>query len=274
MKDNPPLSLAFCFNSSYLLPLSVTLYSIFLHLPQGETAHLYFVDGGVGQKNKTKIEKMLKQFDDHEVRWFWVDPILDSDQYSNEWIKGSTLRLNLPLVLSDLHKVIYLDCDLIVEANLMDLWEEDIAENLLLAVRDPGIPVVSASNGLPHSWGEYGFDPDDHYFNAGIMVINLEKFRSLKVASQCMKYFEAHARHINHWDQEALNAVVRNRWRALDARWNLFIVSLISPGPKDYAFQLEAENQLFEINEKGYILHLIGARHWSNFPFNFLRDNL
>lgn len=63
-----------------------------------------------------------------------------------------------------------------------------------------------------------GLDPF-RYFNSGVMLMDLEAMRAEDVRSEIARQI---ANHDLPWvDQDALNLIYRDRWQALDPRWNL-----------------------------------------------------
>ncbi len=71
------------------------------------------------------------------------------------------------------------------------------------------------------NWRELGLNPGDHYFNSGVLVIDLEAWRRESLASRFLKCLEQHDSHVWCWDQYALNVVLAGHWSALPLRWNL-----------------------------------------------------
>ena len=86
-------------------------------------------------------------------------------------------RLLLPrLVPREVTRAIWLDCDLLVTTDLVRLWETDLGGCHLLAVRDPVVPLVSSRYGI-RRWRELGIAPDAPYFNAGVMLLDVDRWR-------------------------------------------------------------------------------------------------
>jgi lipopolysaccharide biosynthesis glycosyltransferase len=58
------------------------------------------------------------------------------------------------------------------------------------------------------------------YFNAGIMLVNVVRWRREDVATRGLECLRANASHVRFWDQYALNVLFAGQWKKLDARWN------------------------------------------------------
>ncbi|MGV2389886.1 MAG UNVERIFIED_CONTAM: hypothetical protein LVR29_21425 [Microcystis novacekii LVE1205-3] len=99
-------------------------------------------------------------------------------------------RLLIPYLLPpSLEKVIYLDCDLILKEDLNNLWKIDVDNQYLLTVQDMGCPLVSSKNGLK-TYQELQISPDTPYFNSGVMILNLKKWREDDISFEVINYAE------------------------------------------------------------------------------------
>ena len=89
----------------------------------------------------------------------------------------------------------------------------------MLAVRDPFIPCVSSPFGV-HNWRELGLTSKQPYFNAGVMLIDMNHWRASEIASRAGLYIQRYGKKVHFNDQEALNAVIGANWTPLNDRWN------------------------------------------------------
>jgi lipopolysaccharide biosynthesis glycosyltransferase len=116
-------------------------------------------------------------------------------------------------------KAIWLDCDMLVLADLAELWELPIGDSLALAVTDALVPTLSSRFGVG-GFRELGLDGSSPYFNAGMMVLDAAQWRTSKVAAAAIGYLKRFRERVFFWDQEALNAVLAGRWTPVEPRWN------------------------------------------------------
>jgi lipopolysaccharide biosynthesis glycosyltransferase len=118
-------------------------------------------------------------------------------------------RLLLPgLLPAELKRVIFIDSDAIVSNSLQPLWELPLEGKALAAVPDHWL----SCQGHGYVHGEY--------FNAGIMLIDLERWRKVDVLGIGSEFARANPDRLRHWDQDVLNHVFKNEWLALPERWN------------------------------------------------------
>jgi lipopolysaccharide biosynthesis glycosyltransferase len=205
------------------MPLAVTLFSLLENLRTGQVVDLYIIDGGISDRNKRKILKSLKP---HAYNLTWLS-------IPDDWIKDipelpglervkivSYYRLFIPILLPlNVKKAIYLDSDVVICCNIAELWNLELSESYVLAVQDTGNPFVSSDWGL-RKYKELGLEPDHKYFNAGVLVINLDKWRTEHISEKVIEYLITNQEYVNALDQDGLNAILANRWIEIDPRWN------------------------------------------------------
>jgi lipopolysaccharide biosynthesis glycosyltransferase len=136
-------------------------------------------------------------------------------------------RIFLPELLPDVSRVLYLDADVIVLGRLAPLWELDLSGAWVGAVTNLLEPIYK---GHP---AELGIPPDQPYFNAGVLLMNLDAMRSDGCTEALLDYARVNAARLMWRDQDALNAVLGGRRLALHPRWNLMNSMLSFPDAAD-----------------------------------------
>jgi lipopolysaccharide biosynthesis glycosyltransferase len=223
-------------DNNYAMPLAVTVRSALENLNHNCKILLFIIDGGIKKNNKQKILKSLS-CDKCEVEFLPVPQSLikEIEESHNDLIQNedrnrtrrinhisiaSYYRLVIPELLPHwIEKVIYLDCDLVVNGDLKQLWKMDLKENYVLAAQDVSICYVSAPNGLLNH-EELGISPESKYFNAGVLTINLKKWRDDKITTKAVEYFQQNKEFVRWHDQDVLNAVLAGQWGELHPKWN------------------------------------------------------
>lgn len=114
--------------------------------------------------------------------------------------KTSLLKYYIADALPDLDKVLYIDSDVLVLHDLNKLYQTDISDVYLAAVKDPSWFFENV-HVLELNLEERGF-----YFNSGVMLLNLAKFRKDGLLKQLEDYTNSNFR--TYMDQDALNVVV------------------------------------------------------------------
>ena len=178
------------------------------------------------------------------------------------------LRLLAANLLPDsIDKVIYLDSDVLVKDDLNKLWEIEIGNNYCLAVPDIACPFVDSrmadSNYRKSSpylaaiapiqnWRALELDPSQPYFNSGVMVLNLARWREEKIEHKLLECLRNNKRYVWCWDQYALNVVFAGQWGRLPLRWNLGAHAFEFP---DKSHNPCDENEFQEMHDNPAIIH-------------------
>ena len=259
-----PIVLACGADDDFAMPLAVTLFSALTNLEKGTETVVYILDGGIGAANQRKIERVLRGVEGIELSIHWARPNLSQfqDLPLKTVLSGAMyLRLALPEIVSeDFDQVLYLDSDIIVQANLLELWRQETHGCALLAVRDYGMPYVSSPNcGLSKPYGSLGLEPDTAYFNSGVLLLDLRVWRAGHLVPAAFEFLHSHRDVLEAPDQDSLNAVVVGNWGQLDLRWNVQVLALFIleelPG-SPFRDELRAKRKWLEHN--AFILHFIG----------------
>jgi lipopolysaccharide biosynthesis glycosyltransferase len=156
---------------------------------------------------------------------------------------------------ADVDRVLYLDGDVVVVNSLKALWNVELGGALLAAVDVPDSERVMARFGIP---------PDDGYFNAGVLLIDLAQWRQTRALDAALDYVKINAHLVRH-DQDALNACFHDRRRRLDYKWNAMWPFFYAP--RDYGPL--SPMAVDEVRRHIHIIHFNGVSK----PWNYFCDH-
>ncbi len=217
------ITIATSVDNNYAAPLAVMLRSLCENLKSHRRVQCYVLYKEIDANLKIKIENSICS-DKIELNWVKVDDDRMTDLKVTQHVtEAAFYRLIISDVLEKfVSKVIYLDCDMIINEDIGKLWDIEMEDEYVLAVPEvaKNARYVSSPEGLK-LYKELGLNPKNKVFNTGVMVINLRKWRDNNVVSCLIDYMRANKEHILWWDQDVLNAVLANNWGQLDPRWNL-----------------------------------------------------
>ena len=111
-------------------------------------------------------------------------------------------------------QVLYLDCDIIVRHDISVLMNTQLKEYAIGAVYQIADWNVDTILRLGYPL-EYG------YFNAGVLLINLEYWRTNHITKKLLEYLKNNNDKIIYHDQDVLNAVLHRSCLRLSCRWNM-----------------------------------------------------
>ena len=212
------ISVACAADDRYGAPVTAMLKSLERNLRPGMDVDVYVLDSGLRPRSRARLMASLDAARLH-VNWLRVPRRIRSFPVFGHVSAATYSRLLLPdLLPAGVTRVIYLDADMIVLGDLADLWAMDAGGAPLLAAQD-GDMVVSSPCGVS-AYRELGLPPDAPYLNAGVLVMDVAQWRAQGIHRQAADYLHLHRHEVQFWDQDAINAVLATRWRALGREWN------------------------------------------------------
>jgi lipopolysaccharide biosynthesis glycosyltransferase len=172
--------------------------------------------------------------------------------------KATWYRTFLPRLLPHVSRVLYLDADVLVLESVAPLWEVDLTSKLIAAVTNVlGPDHIERPRPLAIA------DPQD-YFNAGVMVLNLDGMRREESAQAVLDYAKANADALAWRDQDAFNAVLGDRRVPLHPRWNCMNGILVFP----WSAEVYGSAAVAEAREHPAIRHFEGPGPFK--PWHYL----
>jgi len=269
--DPQPLTVAFGIDNRFAIPLSATLHSLLDGLSGGERPHLYILSTAgraIHAPNRDRLRRVVRGR--AQLHWPTLDqlPIDPALLQTSEHLSLAThYRVFLPTLLPPAcRRILYLDADVIVRGDLRALWEQDLGTHVALAVRDPAVFTLASPMGL-RKQEALGLPADAPYFNGGVLLIDVEKWRTQHITQQFIRYTEQYGRSSRWGDQDGLNAVLHARWGLLDERWNLQTylydrrAAPASPAHQRYLAALRARSD--ELTTGSFIIHYTrGRKPW------------
>ena len=223
----PPLSrpradaiaIALASDNNYVRYLATAMASVLATAAPADDFDFYILDAGITDENKAKLEKLqkIKKFN---IRYLTVDaaqfkdcPPLASGAHTNV---VTYYRFLLGDLLPELNKILYLDTDIVAAQSLGALWQTDLTGCYAAAVADEWEYIKTYKP-------QMSFAVDEFYFNAGVILLNLEKWRQDGITQ---KLFVNRLR-LNELkvfacgDQDALNYTFQGKTRPLHWGYNV-----------------------------------------------------
>lgn len=171
------------------------------------------------------------------------------------------------LLPRDLDRVITLDSDGIMLADISELWKQVHRKHAVIAVRDPCFPRLKDD---PSSFVQaIEGDKATPYFNSGVMLIDLKKWRELGISARCLELAKRHPGEAKIADQSLLNAVLKGEWEPLSLRWNCNRRHLAMHAYPSLRDQVYPYREVLEAIKKPGFVHFLSSRKpWQSIPFH------
>lgn len=272
--NSSPLTIACAADDSFAMPMAVMLNSALKNVSNNQQVQIFAIDGGIKESNKKKI---LESLGNKSVVFNWIkapDSLPDNLPIAKDvqphLNKSAYYRLIFARILPDeVDKLIYLDSDLVVLGDLNKLWAIEITDNYVMAAQDCGIPFVSSPYGIK-KYAELNIPADQKYFNSGVLVMNIAKWRSEDIEVKLFQYLEEYRADVQHHDQEAMNAVFTGKWGEISPQWNQTPLLFGYSSWKESPYQeLDYANA---INDPCIVHFASNAKPWNSFEKHPRRD--
>ncbi len=210
-----PVPLVFACDQSYAMPLATALRSIVESNRQWWPLQFMILIFDFSERTQKEVMKSLPK-EAASISWIPVDLSSFGEFSTHDYISKATFaRFLIPRVVPEAtEKVLYLDADLLVLSDLAPLWETDLEEAAVGAVRDglddqikADMPCVAA---VPRV---------REYFNAGVLLIDLVNWRRQRISEKALEFLTRNPK-TPFSDQDALNVACDGVWKKLNPRWN------------------------------------------------------
>lgn len=218
----PALHIASAANERYYPGLEVLVTSALLHISEQTPVNLYIFDGGISQGSWERLTAQANRL--HPQTKIIPLHFEESHFEGFQALSGSKLtyaRLLLGELLPDVDRVIYLDSDIIICKDLDPLGEMPMEGRTALA--GPDALIKNLSEDCP--WLSREVTEKYNYFNAGVLVLDLNRWREKHYFQQALAALTTHSKQALYYDQTALNYILRDDVGPLPESWNKCVFS-------------------------------------------------
>lgn len=241
-------------DDNYACHLGVAVYSLLEHNRDFEKVRVFVVSNGISADNATKLQEVVGAFANGVLEFIDFAKWRGQLKLNLAWkiSISSYARLFVASMLpTDAHRILYMDCDMIVCDSLRRLWNSNLGGAVLGAVQDT----------MPLRFKEpVGVGATETYFNAGLLLIDMDKWRSEEMERKCLDFINEKGGRVIHHDQGVLNGLLKGQWCRLPLADNLmtihyvFNMEKIRKYFKDEA-EFYAEEEIAQAKERPVILH-------------------
>jgi len=125
-------------------------------------------------------------------------------------------RFFIPKILSQYEKVIYLDCDTVIKADLGELYDTNLDKNILGVISDEA---VNNEEIFSQYTSDYLGVLNGKYFNSGVLLINVKEYNANFYDEKLHKLINTVKFKVAP-DQDYLNVLFHGKVKYLDLVWN------------------------------------------------------
>lgn len=191
-------------DSKYLLPTGVLILSICINNLDQQIRFHILVNKGFTKEDSNALELIAYEYHNHCYFYTVDQDIIHNLPFGKSYMPihvsiETYYRLFITELLpKDVHKIIYLDGDMICRKSIKELWERDIKGKALGAVHD--------MNEIEHLGdSRLSYPQSDGYFNAGMLLINVDYWREHDALDTFHRIIRDKGDSIVFHDQDILN---------------------------------------------------------------------
>lgn len=209
----------FAVDDGYIPFLAVALESLIDNASKEYYYSIKILYTNINEENKRKINKY--KCENVNIEFvdlnYYIEKVKDKLYTRDYYTKTTYFRLFIPNLYPQYNKAIYLDSDIVVLGDISELYNQEIENNLVAAAPDD----VIQSTKVFQEYAEKVVGVADYrnYFNAGILLMNLDEFRKFKFQEKFLYLLET-IKFTVAQDQDYLNRLSKGKVKIIDKAWD------------------------------------------------------
>lgn len=260
------INLVLASDDNYAKYLGVALFSIVENYNDSRILFLHILDNGISTDSKKRLKTTINKPGIELLFYDISGGFLADFPEVNHLSRTSYARLLIAELLpKDIKKIIYLDCDLVVLKDIAELYDQNLGSYSLGAVSD-----VMAKEILRI----YFYPGLTNYFNAGVLLIDLEAWRQKNIKIRAGEFIKIHFKDLIRSDQDVLNCLFKDDWKILDSRFNLDLkresfsaMPPVNTAVLHYSDRLKPGSYLFSGRSGVYYFKYLNKTPWKDSGF-------
>lgn len=212
-----PINICLCTKDDKFIKYCASLLeSLYRTRDKNSSYNIYILWGDISINTKNRLNK----FNDETFNLIFV-PIDEKNAFAQyPDIRKKDYIFLYRLFISDYikeDKIIYMDCDIIINWDLSELYSIDLLDNVVWAVKD----WINRSLYWPFKLKSF--------FNSWVLLINLKKWNQENIGHKVLKLLNDHRNEFPMWqDQDWLNHILQDKRLPISPQWNWIAINTFS----------------------------------------------
>jgi len=177
MTSTDGVQIIFATDDNYVDPLTIVLFSILENRKSPYQFNFHIISKELSSYNRKLLTDLINSYAHTSIHFLTLDAAFFQylDTSSNYISDVTYYRFAIPSLFPHIKKALYLDCDLVVDRDIIELWNFDLEGKSLGAIAEKfvGLP---AGEWLAWHYNRLGFAKTDTYFNAGVLLLDLDRW--------------------------------------------------------------------------------------------------
>lgn len=202
-------------SDTYAFLAGVSMCSLYRNNQHIHELNVYVLNVGISPDNMKKLAKIAENFNRNII-------FIDTTSYEKKlqsygistWNGSYATYMKLflsELLPEEVDRILYIDCDTIINDSIDSLWEYDL-KNSYIAM------AIDCMN--PEHKKKYGISYSQKYFNAGVILFSLKKWRANKCIRKVISFLKDEKKTVSFADQDLLNICFFQYIEELPLRYN------------------------------------------------------
>lgn len=249
------LNICIASDDNYAEHMQVAIYSLIYNLNKDCNCNVYILDWWITDKKKSNIKNMENLFSNIYIEFI----LMDWEKYSklpilHHLTKEMYYRIEIPNLFPQVNKIVYLDCDVIINGDLSEILNCNLDNYAIWAPND-----FWAYNAYKYILNI----PSEHkYFNSGVLLMNLEYWRKNDISELIFGYINDNSKWLVTWDQDAINAICYDKRLVLPLKYN---ATALAFQPINWNF---SRKEYYEAKHNPVVIHYACAKPWNKYCFH------
>ena len=216
MKTDPEISISFAATDSFSQHLSVVMVSVVKNNPSDRFV-FHVLHRNISQSNRAKISSISADWPNCRILFHEIDAAVfaGAPLPSPHITVESYFRLLLPKILKGEKRTLYIDVDVLCGKGIGELWGCDLDGYACAAVAEEAYPNRSLL-----CFAKPAPEGEQKYFNAGVMLFNLEFIRMNGLDCAPFDIIEKWRDKIGYADQDVMNLAYYGKTLFISRRYN------------------------------------------------------
>ncbi len=207
------IPIVFCFDKRIVLGASVAIKSLIDCAKDTTTYDIRILHSDL-DLDKQKALNSLVENTRHNIAFHYVNPDLfkKAPRSKGSWTEIVYYRLLVPEFLNEYEKAIYSDVDVLFKDDLSELYNTEISDYELGAVRAE----KNTPNTICHKYFEN--NKKDYIYWSGLMLLNCKKFRAENIFNKLIENAKKYYKDLRFFDLDLIN-ITCNKIYPLDMKY-------------------------------------------------------
>lgn len=251
-------------NDKFSPYLDIMIRSVIANASPEREYDIIILYNDISEKNQHLISMAARDKQNISIRFIRVCEYFDAGKlFVDQHLSVETYyRLIIPEIMPNYHKILYLDCDMVADHDVAELYDFDLKGAVIGAAKD--IDVAGQLNLNQNNWQTYatetlGLDSPYDYFQAGVLILDLDGLRRTMSSEDMIQMALTHCYRCH--DQDILNIVCKNKVTYLPQQWNT-LMDWQEIGRSRMDILKMAPRQLYEAytqaRKRPYLIHFAG----------------